>query len=131
MREATVPMTDDLLMQMQGLEDYRIRLTLAGDFDALADVLSDNLAYGHSTGALDTKTSMLKLLREGTVEYVSITSALDVANRIGSGVFLVSGLLTTRVKVLGQPKELSGRYMAVWCQDGDQWKLEALQGSNK
>jgi ketosteroid isomerase-like protein len=122
---------DDLLTEMQGLEDYRIVLTLSGDFDMLADMLSDNLVYGHSTGSLDTKTSMLKLLRERTVEYVSIVSSLDVANRLASGVVLVSGMLTTRVKVLGQLKELSGRYMAVWRQDGDRWKLEALQGSNK
>ena len=124
-------MTDDLLANMQGLEDYRIVLTLSGDFDMLADVLSDNLVYGHSTGSLDTKASMLKLLREGTVEYVSIKSTLDVATRLASGVVLVSGMLDTSVKVLGQLKELSGRYMAVWCQNGDRWKLEALQGSNR
>ena len=124
-------MDNDLLLNMQSLEDYRIVLTLSGDFDLLADVLSDNLVYGHSTGSLDTKASMLKLLREGTVEYVSIKSALDVATRLASGVVLVSGMLDTRVKVLGQLKELSGRYMAVWRQNGDQWTLEALQGSNR
>ena len=124
-------MDNDLLLNMQSLEDYRIVLTLSGDFDLLADVLSDNLVYGHSTGSLDTKASMLKLPREGTVEYVSIKSALDVATRLASGVVPVSGMLDTRVKVLGQLKELSGRYMAVWCQNGDQWKLEALLGSNR
>lgn len=124
-------MANALLANMQRLEDYRIVLTLSGDFDMLADVLSDNLVYGHSTGSLDTKASMLKLLREGTVEYVSIVSELDVASRLASGIVLVSGMLTTQVKVLGQLKELSGRYMAVWRQDGDQWKLEALQGSNR
>ena len=124
-------MTDDLLAQMQGLENRRIRLTLSGDFDALADVLSDNLLYGHSTGTLDSKTSMLKLLREGTVEYVSIESALDAVTPLASDVVVVSGLLTTGVKVFGQPKSLSGRYMAVWRQRDGRWQLEALQGSNK
>ena len=124
-------MANDLLANMQGLEDYRIGLTLSGDFDMLADVLSDNLVYGHSTGSLDSKASMLNLLREGTVEYVSMVSELDVASRLASGVVLVSGMLTTHVKVLGQPRELSGRYMAVWRQNGDQWQLEALQGSNR
>lgn len=121
----------ELLHQVQALEENRIALTVAGNFDRLECCLSDNLAYGHSTGTLDTKASMLKFLRERTVEYVSITSELDVATRLAPGIVLASGLLTTKVKVVGQLKELSGRYTAVWRQDGDQWKLEALQGSNR
>ncbi len=121
----------ELLHQVQALEENRIALTVAGDFDGLERCLSDNLAYGHSTGTLDTKASMLKFLRERTVEYVSITSELDVATRLAPDIVLASGLLTTKVKVVGQLKELSGRYMVVWRQNEGQWKLEALQGSNK
>jgi len=121
----------ELLYQVQALEENRIALTVTGDFDGLERCLSDNLAYGHSTGTLDTKASMLKLLRERTVEYVSIVSELDVATRLAPDVLLASGLLTTKVKVVGQLKELSGRYMVVWRQSDGQWKLEALQGSNK
>jgi ketosteroid isomerase-like protein len=124
-------MADDLLTQMQGLENRRIALTLSGDFDALAEVLSNSLLYGHSTGTLDSKASMLKLLREGTVEYDSIESNLDAAISLAPDIVVVSGLLTTCVKVLGQPRSLSGRYMAVWRQREGQWQLEALQGSNK
>jgi len=121
----------ELLYQVQALEENRIALTVTGDFDGLERCLSDNLAYGHSTGTLDTKASMLKLLREGIVEYVSIVSELDVASRLAPDVVLASGLLTTKVKVVGQLKELSGRYMVVWRQHKGGWKLEALQGSNK
>jgi hypothetical protein len=124
-------MADDLLASMQALEDYRISLTLCGDFDALADVLSETLVYGHSTGTRDTKASMLKLLREGTVEYVSIVSALDTASRLAAGVVLVSGMLAGGAELANRPAIVdvpTGKGHVVLYANNPMWRHET-QGS--
>jgi len=56
----------------QAIEDRRVACLLAGDFDAVAGMLGEGLIYGHSTGLVDDKASLLASYRSGKVQYRAV-----------------------------------------------------------
>src|SRR5438045_9544189 len=53
-------------------EGARFAAMKSRDFAALDTLLADDLAYTHSSGETDTKTSLVAALREGRLVYVAI-----------------------------------------------------------
>lgn len=123
-------MTDQLVKLLQGLENRRVSGLLEGDFDAVEAMLSDKLIYGHSTGLVDDKASLMKSIRAGTVEYLSIDSEIGDVTAIRPDVLAASGVITIRARVNGEEGRFGGRFMAVWAKEDEHWLLQALQATN-
>ena len=123
-------MTGDLLAMFQAIENRRVACLLDGDFDAVAGMLADTLIFGHSTGLVDDKASLLASYRSGGVQYLSIDSRLAQAVRLAEHVVLTSGRIAIRAVVNGTEGAFGGQFMAVWRRDDDAWVLQALQATN-
>ena len=113
----------------QAIEDRRVACLLAGDFDAVAGMLGEGLIYGHSTGLVDDKASLLASYRSGKVQYRAIESRILKVSRVTDDVLVASGTIAILAVVDGAEGQFGGRYMAVWRRDGDAWRLEALQAA--
>lgn len=120
----------DLLEQFQTLENRRVAHLLDGDFDAAAAMLADDLVYGHSTGLVDDKESLLASYRNGTVQYRAIESRIAKAIRVTGDVVLTHGTIAIRAIVNGTQGRFGGQYMAVWRRANQSWILQALQATS-
>lgn len=123
-------MTIDLSSLAAELEQARADAFVAGDPDAIARFLDEELIYIHSNGGADTKASLLALIRDGVLRYKAITPSIEQVSAIGPDGFVLAGILDTHAQIGDATKVLRGRYMATWRKTaGDEWKLIALQGA--
>lgn len=117
------------LSTIQALEVARTAAMTTNDIDRLDMLLDPTLMYSHSTGAVDDKAQFIGHLRSGTLKYHSVVPAIDHVQSIGEDVLIGTGRLKTSVNVAGAEKKLDARYMVIWRQTDNRWKLVALQGS--
>lgn len=118
-----------LVQYIQSLENKRINSLLQGDFGTVEGMLSDTLLYGHSTGVIDDKYSLMAGLRSKTVQYQTITSLITKATPATQDVVIAMGEIAIRATVNGQEGNFGGPYMAVWCNIDGVWLLQALQAT--
>jgi 2-dehydropantoate 2-reductase len=101
---------------------------IAGDVDALAPLLADDMIWTHSSGKKDTKTSFLERIASRAVDYQSLDVADDVVSSRGD-IVLHHGTLTGRVVVEGGEKALRNRFLSVWTWSGSGLQLLAWQST--
>lgn len=63
--------SDEELTELLKADNRRYETMIAGDTDALAELLADELLYTHSSGNTDTKEQYLETIRSGYVVYRS------------------------------------------------------------
>jgi hypothetical protein len=119
-----------LVADFQELENRRVGYLLGEDFDAVELMLADSLIYGHSTGLVDDKRSLMASLRARTVRYLSISSKLTAALPLEENIVLTSGVIAIKARVNGEEGIFGGRFMAIWKNGSDGWLLQALQATN-
>jgi ketosteroid isomerase-like protein len=118
---------DHVVELVRHLEDRRYDAMIAGDVETLDLLLSDELAYGHSSGERDTKPSYLDRVRNGTFVYTSIEHPVDKVIVTGSAAVVV-GIMIALAHVSGELKTIHGAALAVWAEEDDgQWRLVAYQ----
>jgi len=110
------------------LEEARYRAMVAGDLEALANYLSDRLTYTHSNALVEGKAEYLAGVAKGAVEYRDIKVADQAIREAGSAV-LVTGRITIDVLIGGQPKLVQSRFLNVWVDEGDDWRMIAWQST--
>ncbi|HEY1914098.1 MAG TPA: nuclear transport factor 2 family protein [Streptosporangiaceae bacterium] len=116
----------DISDTVRTLEDRRYAAMLAGDTAALDELLSERLAYTHSSGGQDTKASYLEKVRNGTFVYDSIEHPVDTI-LAGDDYALVAGQMIARVWRSGELLTLRNSALAVWVREQDTWRLLAYQ----
>ncbi len=109
-------------------EESRRKAMLAGDTQALGDLLSDALLYVHSTGLKDSKQSYLEKLESGALRYESLAFAGPVATVL-DGTGLVRAVMRATVLRSTVPCEVASSYLAVWRHTPAGWRLEAVQAT--
>jgi ketosteroid isomerase-like protein len=117
-------MTQEQILQ---LEQRRFKAMCAGDADALAALLHDGLTYTHSSGAVDTKESYTRGVREKLWDYHDI-QASDEKVSINGGAALVHCRLRIDVTARGVAKIIESVALAVWVDDGG-WKCIAVHST--
>jgi ketosteroid isomerase-like protein len=100
---------------------------LAGDTAALDRLLDPRLHFSHATGAVDDKDAYLKKIAAGRIGYLSIDWSEQKVALLGA-VALLTGRMSTLVRVDGTEKRLENRVLSLWAQDGD-WRLVAFQST--
>jgi len=106
----------------------RFQAMTAADVAALNRILSDDLVYTHTTGLVDSKTSLAASIGSGKVNYVSLDPS-DAMVRVYGETAVVTGQAAMRVIAGSQEHQLSIRFTEVYVQiDGD-WKLVSWQST--
>jgi hypothetical protein len=102
---------------------------LANDSDALAALLDPRLHFSHATGAVDGKGALLAKLAAGRIRYVGIAWSEERVTVLAADAAMLTGHMTTDVRVEGMDKRLNNRVITVWSRDGDGWRLVAFQST--
>jgi len=110
-------------------QDKRFALTAGGDLDELAGMLTTDMNYSHSTGAIDTKAQFLDSLQSGRVQYVSITPE-ERSVRVYGDVGVVQGVARVLVKVSDRDIDVRLRFTELFVKQDGTWKM-ALWHSTK
>lgn len=113
---------------IRALERQRLEAMVAGDARTLERILADDLEYGHSTGAVESKATLIARLADGSLDYVALQArTLDV--RLHDGAALASGTLD--VEAIAGPRRLKGalRFLAVYVRRDARWQLVAYQST--
>ncbi len=120
---------DALTTALRAADDERIAATIAADRTRLAAIYSDALHYAHSNGKVDTKASQIEGLATGPNRFESFTYSERTFTAAGPGVALMKGRVSAglRNRASGQPSRMELSYLAVWRQEGGQWRFLAWQ----
>lgn len=101
---------------------------LAADVAALGTLLSDTLAYTHSTGVTDSKQSYLQLLASGALRYETLEFSAPEAKLMGTA-GLVSAVMYATVRKGELRRDIASSYLAVWEHTAAGWVLQAVQAT--
>ncbi|MEJ5975870.1 nuclear transport factor 2 family protein [Novosphingobium sp. PS1R-30] len=121
-------MNQDPTMAVLAAERRRCEAMLANDNAALADLLDPRLNFAHATGAVDDREAYLAKMAAGRIVYVGIAWDEERVNMLAPEAALLTGRMTTDVRVEGVDKRLNNRVTTVWAKDGD-WRLVAFQST--
>lgn len=122
-------MSDSLETEIKAAEAGRCAAMVANDPAALANVLDDRLQFHHATGAVDDKAAFLAKMAAGRIVYQGISWSEEKVMALGDDAALLTGRMTTDVKVEGAAKQLNNRVMTVWSRAGTTWRLLAFQST--
>jgi hypothetical protein len=118
------PLEDSLL----AAEEARRLAMLAADTAALDTLLSDALAYTHSTGVIDSKASYLQLLAGGALRYEALEFVAPQARLVGRA-GLVSAVMRATVRKGEVRRDIASSYLAVWEHTALGWVLQVVQAT--
>lgn len=116
-----------LFEQASDCEAKRWELMLNADTKALADLLSDDLLFIHSSGLKDCKQPYLETIRSGTVVYRSASSRIDTVTALGDDAFIASGVVSMQATVRGIDRDLHSLFTVVWRREQSTWRLVSHQ----
>ena len=101
---------------------------IAGDQAALGKILSDQIIYGHASGAVDTKKSYLDKLKGGSQKYEVVEWSDMTVKNVSNDTALVHGHIRMGGKTAGQPFDNKNMMLLhVWVKQGGRWQLAAHQ----
>lgn len=108
-------------------EAKRWELMLNADTEALADLLSNDLQFIHSSGLKDSKEPYLETITTGTVIYRSASNRIETVTPLGDNAFIASGTVTMHATVRGTERILNSLFTVVWRREQDTWRLVSHQ----
>ena len=117
-------MTRDGILE---LEQRRFKAMCDGDADALSALLHDRLTYTHSSGAVDSKESYTRGVREKVWDYHSITPS-DAKVSMKGNAAVVHCRLRFDLTARGVPRIIETVALAVWVDDGG-WTCIAVHST--
>ena len=105
------------------------RAMIDKDFDALREMLAEDLVYVHSTAVAESRDQYLAGVAAGSYEYESVESR-DTRVRIDERTAIIDGIVDMRVGETGRPKDLLHLLFAlVWVKAGARWRLYYRQAT--
>lgn len=100
----------------------------ASDADALADILSDDVTYIHSTSIAENKAEQLAGQRHGVHKHGAITT-VERRCRVFGEVAVTRGMIDMVDTAHGAPFTMRLRETLVWVKEGDTWRLLVRQAT--
>lgn len=122
-------MTEDLASTILAAERRRCDAMIAGDPAALEEVLAPGLQFHHATGAVDDRPAFLAKMAAGRIVYAAIAWSEERVSALGPDSALLTGRMTTDVRVEGVEKRLNNRVMTVWTRLEGAWQMLAFQST--
>lgn len=123
-----------LLLNAQSRKEHQVAAAIeqlrnamiSGNAKDLENIVSDQLNYGHSSGAIDDKKIFVEKLTSGKSDFVTINiseQTISVSNKIA----IVRHKLEAKTNDNGKAGELKLNVLLVWKKLGGRWKLLARQ----
>ena len=102
------------LKALQNADDARIAAMRSPDARTLSSLLSEDLRYAHSTGAVDTRASLMEVLLTGKTKYLGFEYQQRNFSFPAPGIALMTG--RARVKAATATGEMDSTlsFLAVW-----------------
>jgi ketosteroid isomerase-like protein len=110
------------------VERARQAACLAGEAERVAEFMSDDCVYVHSSAQAESKEEMLERFRAGTLVYKALDmSAVSV--RAYGDVVLINGDMHIDVITNGAHKDFVSRYLQVWRTENGVSKMVSWQST--
>ena len=116
--------------EILALEKKRWQAVLAGDWDALASMVHENLAYTHAHAKVDSKDSYLAGLRSSTGRILSAKRSDEQVCLLGDTAF-IAGALDSDFATAGVVKQVRVRFTSIWTKTPAGWKFVGWQSTPK
>jgi len=123
------PASASVAEDVRTADSNRVLATIAGDADRLADLLSDQLRYGHADGRVQTKEDFLAAVRSNRMRYEAYDYEELQITPTDDNVAILSGRASLRVRMGEQPFAFRLRFLAVWRRESTAWRLFAYQSA--
>jgi ketosteroid isomerase-like protein len=104
-----------------------VQAMLSADRDALENLASDKLTYGHSSGKIETKAEFVETIASGASVFEKIEIA-DQHVEVEGNTAIIRHILIANTNDPGKgPAEIKLGILLVWTKSADGWKLIARQ----
>jgi hypothetical protein len=110
-------------------ERQRCTAMLEKDWRKLEFLLDDQLVFSHATGQVDDKAAYLAKLAAGRIDYLSVDWQGQQVIVLGPTAALLTGRMTSSVRVERTSKKLDNRVLLVWSNASDHWRVVAFQST--
>jgi hypothetical protein len=101
----------------------------AADPEALAPLLSSELRYSHSNGAVDTKSSLLELIGGKATRYISYRLVERGVRFAAPEIALEHGRAELVLEKDGKQTEATFLFLAVWRLEDGSWRFLEWQSA--
>ncbi len=122
-------MGENLEAAIRAAEQRRCAAMLANDNAALDAVLDPRLQFHHATGAVDGKEAYLAKMAAGRIRYIAIGWVEEQVIGLADNAALLTGRMTTDVRVDGVDKRLNNRVLTAWALTDGNWRMVAFQST--
>jgi hypothetical protein len=116
-----------LLAALRAADDKRVAATIAADETGLSEILSDDLRYAHSSGAVDSKDSLTEALVSGRTKYVSVDYEQRDFTFPAPGIALMTGRAHLKATTASGGVDMIAGFLAVWREEKGHWRFLAWQ----
>jgi len=109
-------------------DSARRQAMVSANVDELANSLSDDLVWTHSSGRTEGKAAVIQAIKSKTVQYLSLeVEGVEVSQH--NNIFVCHGTLNGRASRDGVTKELRNKFLSVWQRSGSSFKMLAWQST--
>ncbi len=108
-------------------DQARLAAMMAGDGAALARLMSEELAFVHSDGRIESKAAYVKNMLAGDTAYAEAKTADVRTMEPAPGVVILIGAQQMRKRLGPTWSEIKLKFMAVWRNEGGTWRMVAWQ----
>ena len=122
-------LSGDIEQAVLSAEKRRCEAMLANDNAALEALLDPRLHFSHATGAHDGKEAYLAKMAAGRIQYIGVTWSEQQVTQLAPDAAMLTGRMTTDVRVEGVDKRLNNRVITVWALGDGDWHLVAFQST--
>ena len=120
---------DPRVAELSRVADARIAAMVAADGPALANLLSADLRYTHSNGAVDTKSSLVDLIASGRTTYAQYDTVERTFSFPADTIALEAGRARIRAESANGVVDTLLSYLATWRREDGQWRFLAWQSA--
>ena len=119
----------DALAQVVGLEQQRRGAMVAGDTHTLSGIIAEDATYVHSTGIMQTRDELFRLLENKTIRYLKF-DVEKTSYRVYGNTVVGTGVQRVEVVSGGKSLVLHSRYTVVYTMRDGTEKLVAYQSTS-
>jgi hypothetical protein len=108
-------------------EYARFAAMAAADPEAMRRWLAEDLAYVHSTGAVENREQLIEAIQRDRLRYLAVTPSERHVDFMGTGAAYVRGRARFQVESGSKRLDFDSRYLAVYGLEAGVWRLRAWQ----
>ena len=114
---------------IKAAEKARCAAMLENDNGVLSALLDPRLHFHHATGVVDAKDAYMAKMAAGHIQYVGISWSEEKVIVLADNAAVLTGRMSTNVRVEGLDKALVNRVATVWSLNDGAWQMVVFQST--